>query len=121
MLSELNEAGIKLHSGRDVIEIAGENKVESVTLDNGETIKTDGVFIELGSKGSIELGTLIDVLPGLDGYLQVDRKMAAGTPGVFACGDITGNPLQAAKAIGEGCIAGLSAVEYVKSLASSNK
>jgi uncharacterized protein len=36
---------------------------------------------------------------------------------VFACGDITGPPLQAIKAAGEGCTAGLSAVEYVTSLA----
>lgn len=31
----------------------------------------------------------------------------------FACGDLTGPPFQVRKAIGEGCVAGLSAVDYL--------
>jgi thioredoxin reductase (NADPH) len=118
LLTELKTSGVRIHEGRSITEIVGESRVESVTLDSGESIKTDGVFIELGSKGSIELCTSIDLIPDPEGYIRVDRKMATDIPGVFACGDITGGPLQAAKAIGEGCIAGLSAAEYVKSLSS---
>ena len=57
-----------------------------------------------------------DLLPSLtleDGYIPVDRSMATNIPGVFACGDCTGLPLQAAKAVGEGLIAGQSAAEYL--------
>ena len=57
-----------------------------------------------------------DLLPSLaleNGYITVDRSMATNIPGVFACGDCTGLPLQAAKAVGEGLIAGQSAAEYL--------
>ena len=57
-----------------------------------------------------------DLLPALaleGGYIAVTRAMAANLPGVFACGDCTGLPLQAAKAVGEGLIAGQSAADYV--------
>ena len=59
------------------------------------------------------------LLPGLaieDGFVQVDRRMATNIEGVFAAGDIAGAPLQVAKAVGEGLIAGLSAAEYLDKL-----
>ena len=57
-----------------------------------------------------------DLLPTLEtekGYIRVDRRMATNVEGVFACGDCTGQPLQIAKAVGEGHIAALSACEYL--------
>ena len=57
-----------------------------------------------------------DLLPALEldgGYIKVDRAMRTSVEGVFACGDCTGAPLQVAKAVGEGHIAGLSACEYL--------
>ena len=59
-----------------------------------------------------------DLLPGLEleeGSIKVDRQMATNLPGVFAAGDCTGAPLQAAKAVGEGHVAGLSACGYLDS------
>jgi thioredoxin reductase (NADPH) len=37
-------------------------------------------------------------------------------PGIFAAGDICGPPLQMAKAVGEGCVAGIEAATYAKKL-----
>ena len=56
------------------------------------------------------------LLPGLameNGSVTVDRQMATNLPGVFAAGDCTGQPLQIAKAVGEGHVAALSACEYL--------
>jgi thioredoxin reductase (NADPH) len=39
--------------------------------------------------------------------------MATSVPGVFAAGDCTGQPLQIAKAVGDGHVAALSACEYL--------
>ncbi|MGW8207799.1 MAG: NAD(P)/FAD-dependent oxidoreductase, partial [Syntrophobacteria bacterium] len=36
--------------------------------------------------------------------------------GLFAAGDICGLPWQLAKAVGEGCVAGLEAAAYAKKL-----
>jgi len=57
-----------------------------------------------------------DLLPGLasdGGYIAADRTMATNLPGVFACGDCIGLPLQVANAVGDGLIAGQSAADYI--------
>ena len=59
-----------------------------------------------------EAAALSALLPGLkmDGaFIRVDRRMQTNLPGVFAAGDCTGLPLQVAKAVGEGCVAAISA------------
>ena len=47
--------------------------------------------------------------------IRVDRNMATSIKGVFAAGDCVGKPHQIAKAVGEGLIAALSAVDFLSS------
>lgn len=57
------------------------------------------------------------LLPGLtlDGpFIPVDRRMATNLPHVYAAGDCTGQPLQIAKAVGEGNVAAISAAEDLR-------
>lgn len=44
----------------------------------------------------------------------VDRRLETGVPGVFAAGDSTGEPYQIAKAVGEGQVAALHAVQFLR-------
>jgi len=91
------------------VEIKGEQAVTAVALDGAE-YPCAGVFVLRASLAPT------DLLPSLEtegGYIKVDRAMRTGVAGVFACGDCTGAPLQVAKAVGEGHIAGLSACEYL--------
>ena len=113
LLEAAEKAGVIMIDAA-VTEILGEGKVNAVKLSNGKTVELDGVFIELGGKSSADLAMEVDLMPEIDDTLKVDRNCATSVPGVFACGDITGKPWQVAKAVGEGCIAGLSAVEYAK-------
>ncbi len=88
--------------------IQGSGKVESITCD-GKTAAVDCVFLLRPTMAPTEL------FPGLaveGGYVKVDRRMATNLPGVFAAGDCTGLPLQVAKAVGEGLVAGQSAAAY---------
>jgi thioredoxin reductase (NADPH) len=116
LAEKLAESAIALHSGRQVAEIAGGQAVEAVVLDDGSRLEASGVFIELGAKGAIELAAGLGV--GLDAetfrYVEADKKQATNLPGVYAAGDITGPPWQMAKAVGEGCVAGLEAASYAK-------
>ncbi len=89
-------------------EISGGDKVERVTCD-GETAEVDCVFLLRPALAPT------DVFPGIgteNGYVQVDRAMATNLPGVYAAGDCTGSPLQVARAVGEGLVAGQSAAKY---------
>ncbi len=93
-------------------EIHGEEKVRSLTCD-GQTADAECVFILRPALAPT------DLFPDLEtekGFVAVDRRMATNLPGLFAAGDCTGGPLQAAKAAGEGLIAGQSAAAYVSDL-----
>lgn len=112
---ELEEKGIKLLSKKP-IEIMGEAEVKGLRFEDGDSLSLDGVFIEIGAKGPLELlGPLgIELDPETFSYVKVDRQMQTSIKGVFACGDLTGPPFQLAKAVGEGCVAGISASDYVR-------
>jgi len=115
--TKLAESGAIIHEGVTVKAIEGENQVTGLTLSDGTTLPVAGVFIELGAKGVLELAATLGLnLDESMKYLEVDRKQATNVPGVFAAGDITGPPLQMAKAVGEGCVAGISAATYAKNL-----
>lgn len=91
------------------ITVNGEGKVTSVTAD-GEEIACEGVFI---LRQTIAPDSLLTGLETDKGHIRVDRDMKTNIPGVFAAGDCTGTPYQVAKAVGEGQIAVLSAIEYL--------
>ena len=85
--------------------ILGEGSVSGLKA-GGEELPFDGIFIFR------EAAALSSLLPGLEmdgAFIRVDRQMKTNLPGVFAAGDCTGLPLQVAKAVGEGCIAAISA------------
>ena len=68
----------------------------------------DGVFVFRPAVAPDRL------LPGLQTegpFIAVNRRMQTSLPRVYAAGDCTGQPLQIAKAVGEGNIAAISAAE----------
>ncbi|MEJ5365377.1 MAG: FAD-dependent oxidoreductase [Desulfosoma sp.] len=118
LAEKLRESAIELHEGRRVVQIAGTQAVEAVVLDDGTRIAVQGVFIERGAKGALEIaGALgVDLDPESFQYVITNKKQETNVPGVYAAGDICGPPWQIAKAVGEGCVAGLEAAEYVRKL-----
>src|SRR3989344_7675358 len=104
---------LKLLKG-EIVEVKGRNKVESVVLKDGEEIKVDGVFVEIGSEPNIRIVKNLG-LEMENGYLKVDRFMNTNVEGVFAAGDITNIVFrQAVTAAGDGAIASHSAYKYLK-------
>ena len=97
--------------------IAGGDTVETVTCD-GVTEAVDCVFILRPTTAPT------DLFPGLatdNGYVTVDRRMTTNLPGLFAAGDCTGGPLQVAKAVGEGLVAGQSAAAFAAEAERKNR
>lgn len=113
---QIRESGIHLHEGRKVTALKGTEALESVELDNGEVLPVDGVFIETGAKGAVELAAALGVAldPERYQYIVTDKQQQTNIPGIYAAGDICGPPWQMAKAVGEGCVAGLTAAKYAK-------
>ncbi len=113
----LDESEVEVLTGCQVKEIkGGETGVQAVLLNNGNEVTLDGVFIELGAKGALQLAAQLGVQMDLEQFKHIDvnRKQETNIPGIYAAGDITGSPYQMAKAVGEGCIAGIEAAMYAR-------
>lgn len=115
LVQKAEAAGVNIHRSKPV-SIDGADMVESITLEDGTKIPTDGVFIELGARSAVDVAMDLGVMPEMDDSIKVGRDCSTSVKGIFACGDITGKPWQLAKAVGEGCVAGTSAATYVRSL-----
>jgi len=116
LITKLDESSVENVKGTWVSEIAGDGDVKTLILENGKEISLDGVFIELGAKGAMELALEIGVQLDLEtmSHIDANKKTETSVPGVFAAGDITGHPYQMAKAVGEGCVAGMEAANFAK-------
>lgn len=116
LLDKLRDSEVESLNDTWVKEIQGDGDVKSLLLENGEQINLDGVFVELGAKGAMELALELGVQLDMDTMTHIDtnKKTETNVAGVYAAGDITGHPYQMAKAVGEGCVAGMNAANFAK-------
>ena len=88
-----------------------EDKINSVTLDNGAKILTDGIFIAIGY---VPINNLIDVKKE-NGYIIVDNNGETSIKNIYACGDaIKKNAYQISTAVGEATNAAYSIIKKIK-------
>lgn len=113
LVEKAEAAGVRFYGSKPRA-IVGETKVEALELEDGTTIPTEGVFIELGARSAADIAMDLDVMPEMDDTIKVGTDCATEVPGVYACGDVTGKPWQVAKAVGQGCVAGTNAAAFVK-------
>ncbi|NDV23512.1 NAD(P)/FAD-dependent oxidoreductase [Desulfovibrio sp. JC022] len=115
LMEKLKAADIIIHEGVEVDEITGGSGVDGLVFKDGNKLDVTGVFIELGAKGVMSLAAELGIqLDESMKFIETDKQQRTNVPGIFAAGDICGPPLQMAKAVGEGCVAGLSAAKYVR-------
>lgn len=88
-------------------EILGKERVEGAVIRDllrGEerTVEVDGIFIFVGVEPNSGVAREAGVELDEKGFIKVDRWQRTNIPGVYAVGDVAGEPLQIAKAIGDG-------------------
>ncbi|MBL0887349.1 thioredoxin-disulfide reductase [Myceligenerans indicum] len=117
-----NDPKIEFAWNSKVVEISGEEKVESVTLEDTvsgaqRVLDATGLFVAIGHeprtdlvKGQVDLDE--------NGYILVEgRSTRTNLPGVFASGDAVDHTYrQAITAAGSGCAAALDAQAYLDTL-----
>ena len=115
-----NNEKIETKFSSEVVELIGENNLQSIKLNTEEEVKVDGLFIEIGSSPSTILGEQLGV--ELDNrFIKVDSKQKTNVPGVFAAGDITNGPLkQIVTAAADGAIAATTAYKEIKESKNNN-
>jgi thioredoxin reductase (NADPH) len=112
----LEGQGVAIRRDGKIKEIRGEERVESVLVESpsgAETVPVAAVFIfreipagPLFAKAGISLDHKQCV--------AVDRFQRTNVAGVFAAGDITCGGLQVVAAAGEGCVAAMQALIYLR-------
>lgn len=96
------------------------NKVDAVIFEDKSQLKVDGVFVALGEAGAANFAKKLGLFLNGDS-IKVNEKMETNIPGIFSCGNSTGGLLQISKAVYEGTLAGLSAIEYIRKKAKEAK
>ncbi|MFH0702526.1 MAG: thioredoxin-disulfide reductase [bacterium] len=102
-----------------VLEIKGQNKVESIIIKNVKTneiseIKTDGIFPYIGFSPNTELFKE-QIQLDKAGFIITDTNLATSCEGVYAAGDVRVTPLrQIIVSASDGAIAATSAVKYLE-------
>jgi thioredoxin reductase (NADPH) len=114
LMEKMKGTDIQIIPGTVPVKIIGEQTVKAIELTDGRKIEIDGVFIELGAKSAADLAVELGILADENGSIPVDGGCKTEVDGVYACGDITGQPWQLARAVGQGCIAGLNAASFVR-------
>ena len=103
-------------------QIIGEQFVTSLKYENppaggGEhEIKVDGIFVHIGMIPNSSI-VPVEVQKNNSGEIIVNKNCETNIPGLYAAGDVTDVPFnQIVIAAGQGCIALLSAVQYLNKL-----
>lgn len=112
-----NDPKVEIITNTNVVKINGDGFVESVDLDNGQNLKVEGLFIEIGQVPSIVLAKQTGVELDEHEHIIVNEKQETSVKGVFAAGDVTTNSdkfNQIATAVGEGCVAAFNVYKSIK-------
>lgn len=117
MQKELKAKSVALVESEKVAEFYGESGLNGVVFADGSRKAFDGAFLALGTASASDFANKLGVArTGVqNAYLVVDARTGeTNIKGVFAAGDCTGGNAQAAKSVGEGCNAGISAIKFVR-------
>lgn len=116
VIDKMLKSGVQPVYDSVVKSVNGSNKVESVTVENVKTGKTeelacDAVFVFVGMLPQNEL---VDMLKKDDqGYIITGEDMETSVPGLFAAGDVRAKSFrQIVTAVADGAIAANSAKKY---------
>ena len=109
-----SKSNVEIITKAEIAEIVGKERVEKAILRNGEVLKLDGVFIEIGYQPKTDF---IKDLVKLDsiGQVIIDKEGKTNVPGIFGAGDVTDTPFkQVVISAGEGAKAALSCARYLQ-------
>lgn len=117
----LDHEKVVLIEGADPESIGGNALVEHIALKGGEIdrLDVDGVFIILETVPTTSILTDAGIGTDARSCILVDKNQATNVDGVFAAGDCVCGGMQVVTAAGEGGMAGLAALRYIKSTKSA--
>jgi thioredoxin reductase (NADPH) len=116
LLKEINDRGISVLKKTKITSIDGDTRVRKVGIETDgkkEELEVPAIFIfreipstSLFAKAGVEMDHRQ--------CMKVNRQQKTNLEGVFAAGDVTCGGLQIASAVGEGCVAAIQAINYIR-------
>ena len=102
---------IKIYDRKQIPkEIKGAEQIKEMLLSDDSSVEVTGIFI---LRQATRLDSFLHGLEVSEGSIAADKQQLTNLPGVFAAGDCTGKPWQLPRAVGEGNVAALSAVDWL--------
>ena len=95
--------------------VYGAEKLSGLEFRDGNTFELEGLFVAIGVASSADLAKKLGVEVDA-GRIMVNEEMSTAMPGLFAAGDCTPGVQQIAKAVGDGCVAGMMMVNYIRNI-----
>lgn len=83
----ITERGVKVLTGKGITEVKGAEKVESVVLEDGETMEMDAVVLSMGYRPNSELASKSGIYVDEGNFVAVDEYMRTHEKDIFAVGD----------------------------------
>lgn len=107
-------SNIELKLSSTVVELLGNDKLETIKLSNGETLNLSALFPYIGQIANTNFLDFKN-LCNESGYIIVNSNMETCVDGLFAAGDVTNKKLkQIVTATGDGALAATSVIEYLR-------
>ena len=109
----IEKNNIEIIYNGNVTKLKGEEKLESIVIDDGIEIKVDGLFIAIGYDPNNDIFKNIVELDE-DGYIIADELCHTNIDGIFVAGDNRAKSLrQLVTATSDGAIASTEAIKYL--------
>jgi len=111
ILKRLSDSSIIVRTER-IIEFSGDKFLKGLNSESG-LVGIDGAFIAIGTASSLDFARNLG-LETDEGRIIADNHQQTDIPGVFAAGDCASELRQLAIAGGQGTVAGLAAIAYIR-------
>lgn len=98
---------------RKIAYLEGNDYLEKVVYDDGSSENIDGIFVAYGTASSVDFARKLGVLVK-DNIIEVDGDQKTNLEGLYAAGDCSSKIKQVAVAVGQGAVAGLKMIEYIR-------
>lgn len=111
-LKYLNEHNIPIVK-KKISSFEGNQALEKILFEDQTEEDIEGIFIAYGTASSVDFARKLGIMIQKNA-IQVDDDQKTNIDGLFAAGDCTGGFKQISTAVGQGALAGKSAIEYIK-------
>lgn len=101
-------------NAKEIAKLDGNEYLEKICFADGSSEALDGLFVAYDSPSSLDFAKKMGIMADGNSII-VDKGQQTNIEGLFAAGDCTGGFKQISTAVGQGALAGRSAIEYIRS------